>query len=1747
MATLKFRRGTSFTSPQLAEPFFNTNSDTLQVGDGSSNITLLKIGENDGNVVVSGSIEVTQDLTIGGNLYLGDNIADNIVISAELSSSLIPNNNDAFDLGSDTKRWSNLYAVSASIQNVDFPGSGLVSSSQQVDDFGFLKVLGDSVVSGSEQITDVLTSLNSYTASNDTTNTTQNSRLDQLSTETGSISTEQANQDTRLDQLSTETGSISTEQALQDTRLNQLASATGSYLTSTGSVDYSDITSVPAGIVSGSIQILGGSDIISSSEQITDFGFISSSDSTTSLNSYTASNDINISNIHSFTSSNENTSLNTFTASNGNTSLNSYTSSNDINITNIHSTTASFESRLDFLSNASHSHANKSQLDTINQNLSTTSDVTFNTGSFTGNMTITGDLTVLGSSTEISSTELRIEDKLITVASGSADSAAADGAGLEIDGAGKSLTWDHNTSQFVLDAKVSSSVGFKGEGGELTGIDTDQVTEATNKYYTDARVKQKMTNEVAHSGSFLGTATTSNLTEGTNLYWTETRFSSSLDARGVISGSSQITITESQISDLSHTNITSLNSYTASNDTTNTTQNSRLDQLSTETGSITTEQTAQDTRIDQLASETGSYLTSVDISTDTNLAVSDTTNVDMILTGDTLSANLTGGVISGSAQLSGTFLSKLGDGVLSSSAFSSPSQGTVRATINGVNTDVDTGLQSADSPSFNGLSLSSVTEVDSGEYSALFVSSSNLLGTRELGTSAFLHYSNSIADGNSQVIGTAQATKNYIDAQIIEAGSGDITEVLAGLGMSGGAQTGSATLTLDTGSSHFTTAVNNLGGGNTTSLNAYTASNDINITNIHSTTASLEQRVGQIESNTGSYDDQTVITSLNAFTASNGNDSLNSYTASNDTTNTTQNSRLDQLSTETGSISTEQALQDTRLNQLASATGSYLTSSGSVDYSDITSVPAGIVSGSSQISHDDTTGFVANEHIDHSTITIGSGQGLSGGGTINVSRSITLDTGSTHFVEGVDNRLESLNSYTSSNNTDITSIEGRLDNIESNTGSYDDQTVITSLNSYTASNDINITNIHSTTSSFDQRLDSLEGESGSYLTTVDISSDTNLAVSDTSEVNMILTGDTLSAELIGGVVSGSSQINLASATGVATSASFAETASLSTYTAEWILGANGASDYTFTGPGHLTGSNDPALYLVRGQQYKFTNNSGGHPFRIQSTPNGSAGTQYNNGVTNQDANNGTTLFFDVPMNAPETLYYQCTAHGSMGGPIYIVDSNSIDGRLDTLEGESHENPLTFNDTSTINLVRSTNTITAHAIGGVVSGSGQISLGAAAGTVDISSQTNLAVSDTSEVNMILTGDTISAELIGGVVSGSSQITNIANSQLAGSIANAKLANSAITISGTSVSLGGSITDETLFGGTGVISGSSQVSLSGFDTDDLSEGSSNLYYTDARVKTKLDAEGVLSGSTHAGNQTFSNNVTISGDLDVAGTTTYTSTNNVNIGDNILELNFGGSATTGGILVKDATGTTTSGSLLWDATNDYWTAGALGSEVQIALVNGTYSGLRAQSTTKGDVGLGNVENTALSTWGGSTNITSLGTISTGTWQGSVITSAYLDSDTAHLSGTQTFSGAKSFSSAVNIDDTTQSTSKTTGALIVDGGVGIVKTLNVGEDVVAYASSDERLKNNIQPISNPLEKINQISGNSFVWNEEKQNIYKGKDYGVIAQEIENILPELVETRESGYKAVKYEKLVSLLIEGIKELSKEVEELKNK
>ena len=110
----------------------------------------------------------------------------------------------------------------------------------------------------------------------------------------------------------------------------------------------------------------------------------------------------------------------------------------------------------------------------------------------------------------------------------------------------------------------------------------------------------------------------------------------------------------------------------------------------------------------------------------------------------------------------------------------------------------------------------------------------------------------------------------------------------------------------------------------------------------------------------------------------------------------------------------------------------------------------------------------------------------------------------------------------------------------------------------------------------------------------------------------------------------------------------------------YTLGASGTDHYTFTGEG-LTGAvTDPTLYLVRGKTYRFVNgnSSGAHPFRIQTTVNGSAGTEYNTGVTNNGGAGGSTIIFEVPHAAPDRLYFQCTSHGSMGGIFEIVGATA---------------------------------------------------------------------------------------------------------------------------------------------------------------------------------------------------------------------------------------------------------------------------------------------------------------------------------------------------------------------------------------------------------------------------------------------------------------------------------------------------------
>lgn len=130
-------------------------------------------------------------------------------------------------------------------------------------------------------------------------------------------------------------------------------------------------------------------------------------------------------------------------------------------------------------------------------------------------------------------------------------------------------------------------------------------------------------------------------------------------------------------------------------------------------------------------------------------------------------------------------------------------------------------------------------------------------------------------------------------------------------------------------------------------------------------------------------------------------------------------------------------------------------------------------------------------------------------------------------------------------------------------------------------------------------------------------------------------------------------------------------------------------------------------------------------------------------------------------------------------------------------------------------------------------------------------------------------------------------------------------------------------------------------------------------------------------------------------------------------------------------------------------------------------------------------------------------------------------------------------------NTYDHTAFSVDSSGSFMFNGTGQITGSLEVKGDVTAFYSSDERLKDNIQPIESPLEKIFKINGVSFDWNEKSDK--KGHDVGVIAQEIEKVLPELVVERDSGYKAVRYEKIVALLIEAIKQQQLQIDELKSK
>jgi hypothetical protein len=129
---------------------------------------------------------------------------------------------------------------------------------------------------------------------------------------------------------------------------------------------------------------------------------------------------------------------------------------------------------------------------------------------------------------------------------------------------------------------------------------------------------------------------------------------------------------------------------------------------------------------------------------------------------------------------------------------------------------------------------------------------------------------------------------------------------------------------------------------------------------------------------------------------------------------------------------------------------------------------------------------------------------------------------------------------------------------------------------------------------------------------------------------------------------------------------------------------------------------------------------------------------------------------------------------------------------------------------------------------------------------------------------------------------------------------------------------------------------------------------------------------------------------------------------------------------------------------------------------------------------------------------------------------------------------------------------------AIMENGNIGMGSLtpsvrLQVAGDIIANSiagSSDLRFKTNITPIENPLQKVLQLRGVNFDWNKNAfpdRGFSESKAIGFIAQEVEKVLPEVVQTEKTaeGYKAVQYDKVVALLVEAIKEQQKQIDGLK--
>ena len=107
------------------------------------------------------------------------------------------------------------------------------------------------------------------------------------------------------------------------------------------------------------------------------------------------------------------------------------------------------------------------------------------------------------------------------------------------------------------------------------------------------------------------------------------------------------------------------------------------------------------------------------------------------------------------------------------------------------------------------------------------------------------------------------------------------------------------------------------------------------------------------------------------------------------------------------------------------------------------------------------------------------------------------------------------------------------------------------------------------------------------------------------------------------------------------------------------------------------------------------------------------------------------------------------------------------------------------------------------------------------------------------------------------------------------------------------------------------------------------------------------------------------------------------------------------------------------------------------------------------------------------------------------------------------------------------------------------VTGTIDATNDITAFSTSDKRLKNNIIKIDDSNSVINSLNGYKYEWNEKANKT--GHDVGVIAQEVQELIPSAVRENEEGYLSVDYVKLIPYLIEEVKSLNNRIKTLEDK